>query len=237
MNDRALLLLLPLALFSTQDQEVEAVRYLPREIRGWSVQVEASLTDPDDALGREVLELLDHKLYDLGRVLPSAAVEKLQGVTIWMERDNERDPGGVYHPSAAWLRNNGYDPALAKCVQFGNAKNFIGWSFDQPWMVLHELAHAYHDQVLGKGNAVIAKAFQAATESGTYESVLRTSGRRERAYGLNNTDEYFAELSEAYFGTNDFYPFVRAELRECDPGGYAMVESLWGARRVKTSSK
>ena len=25
--------------------------------------------------------------------------------------------------------------------------------------------------------------------------------------------EYFAEASEAFFGTNDFYPFVRAELR------------------------
>jgi hypothetical protein len=41
-------------------------------------------------------------------------------------------------------------------------------------------------------------------------------------------DEYFAELSEAYFWVNDFYPFVRAELREHDPAGYAAVEAAWG---------
>ena len=31
--------------------------------------------------------------------------------------------------------------------------------------------------------------------------------------------EYFAELSEAYFGTNDFYPFVRGELQTTRPAG------------------
>ncbi len=39
--------------------------------------------------------------------------------------------------------------------------------------------------------------------------------------------EHFAEASEAFFGTNDFYPFVRAELRRHDPGMYALLEKLW----------
>ena len=50
---------------------------------------------------------------------------------------------------------------------------------------------------------------------------------RERAYGMNNPQEYFAELTEAYFGTNDFYPFVKPELAEHDAQGYAAIESLW----------
>ena len=29
---------------------------------------------------------------------------------------------------------------------------------------------------------------------------------------------YYAETSEAFFGTNDFYPYVRSELRRHDPG-------------------
>ncbi len=29
--------------------------------------------------------------------------------------------------------------------------------------------------------------------------------------------EYFAEGTEAYFYRNDFYPFVRAELKDHDP--------------------
>jgi hypothetical protein len=33
---------------------------------------------------------------------------------------------------------------------------------------------------------------------------------------------------EAYFGVNDFYPFVRAELKEHDPAGFALMETVWG---------
>ena len=42
--------------------------------------------------------------------------------------------------------------------------------------------------------------------------------------------EYFAECSEAYFGTNDFYPFVRSELRRHDPDAAALLGRLWGDR-------
>jgi hypothetical protein len=47
---------------------------------------------------------------------------------------------------------------------------------------------------------------------------------------MNNDQEYFAELSEAYFGTNDIYPFVRAEVREHDPEGYRMLRKVWGGK-------
>jgi hypothetical protein len=47
-------------------------------------------------------------------------------------------------------------------------------------------------------------------------------------YGLSNHKEYFAESTEAYFGVNDFYPFVRAELNEHDPAMYALLEKIWG---------
>ena len=40
--------------------------------------------------------------------------------------------------------------------------------------------------------------------------------------------EYFAELSEAYFGTNDFFPFVRAELKNHDPEACKLLRKLWG---------
>ena len=39
--------------------------------------------------------------------------------------------------------------------------------------------------------------------------------------------EYFAEASEAYFGENDFYPFVKAELKRHDPNLEAVVAELW----------
>ena len=55
----------------------------------------------------------------------------------------------------------------------------------------------------------------------------RGNGRRERHYALNNPKEYFAETTEAFFGVNDFYPFVRAELKEFDPAMFELLGEVW----------
>jgi tRNA U38,U39,U40 pseudouridine synthase TruA len=99
---------------------------------------------------------------------------------------------------------------------------------DQPMMVLHELAHAYHHQVLTRGNSDVLKAFENAVKSKKYEMVPYVRGQKLRAYALTNDTEYFAELTEAYFGRNDFYPFTREELKTFDPEGYALMERIWG---------
>ena len=99
---------------------------------------------------------------------------------------------------------------------------------EQPCMVLHELAHAYHFLVLGEKNPEIAAAYRQAVESGSYESVDYAGGGKRRAYALVNEKEYFAEISEAYFGRNDFYPFTRADLQRHDPVGYELLRRLWG---------
>ncbi len=58
----------------------------------------------------------------------------------------------------------------------------------------------------------IAAVWKAAVEEGLYDEVLYCHGIRKPAYAKNNPQEYFAELSEAWFGVNDFFPFVRAEV-------------------------
>jgi hypothetical protein len=45
---------------------------------------------------------------------------------------------------------------------------------------------------------------------------------------LTNEKEFFAEMSECYFGTNDFFPFVSAELKEAEPESYALLKDTWG---------
>jgi hypothetical protein len=96
-------------------------------------------------------------------------------------------------------------------------------------MVLHELAHGYHHQCLDDGynNAEVKAAFRGAMEARRYESVLRINGRDDRAYAATNPMEYFAEASEAFFGTNDFYPYVRSELRRHDPRMFDLLKRLW----------
>jgi hypothetical protein len=201
--------------------------YAPREIRGWTVLINSDLLSRDPPLAADCVTLLDAKLLDVERTVPAHALAKLKPVHIWLELNDRQFPGGAYHPSRQWLIENGFNPDKAKCVELGNARNFLSWSKEQPMMVLHELAHAYHDQVLGYDDADIAAAYQHAKRSGIYERVLRINGHVERAYAMNNDQEYFAELSEAYFGTNDFYPFVRAEVIEHDPEMARVLKEKW----------
>jgi len=39
--------------------------------------------------------------------------------------------------------------------------------------------------------------------------------------------EFFAEMTEAYFGVNDFFPFNRAELKEAEPEILALLSNIW----------
>jgi hypothetical protein len=97
-----------------------------------------------------------------------------------------------------------------------------------PWVVLHELAHAYHDQVLGFEEPRVKKIWEKFRDSGKYNSVLNSPGNRREHYGLKNQMEFFAEMTESYFGSNDFYPFVTGELKDTEPEIFALMEEIWG---------
>ncbi|MBN1846594.1 MAG: hypothetical protein JW810_12980 [Sedimentisphaerales bacterium] len=202
--------------------------YDERRIEGWLVRVNRELSLIHPELCEKVLRLLDQQLYQIARAVPAAALARLREMTIWVEYRDRQFACMCYHPSRAWLTENGYNPDKEKSVEIANAENFLKWTHDQPWMVLHELAHGYHHQVLGYENREIRRAYEAARKAGRYESVLHINGRRQRHYALNNDQEYFAEATEAYFGTNDFYPFVRAELKQHDPELFGLMEKLWG---------
>ncbi len=206
--------------------------HVVREIQGWSVHVDRALLEGElVALGDEALKLLDAKLLDVHSVLPARRVDELQQVPIWLDAEHPLE-SLQYHPDAGWLVAHGYDPRLEKAVHVPRARNFVDLvrSNRQPWVMLHELAHAWHDQVLGFDHPGIRAAWEAAQARGNYESVLHVSGKQRRHYALTNHKEFFAECSEAYFGTNDFYPFVRAELAQHDPGALEILEETWNAR-------
>jgi hypothetical protein len=206
-------------------------RYEVRTIEGWTVRVNPSLVHDDPPLAEATLSLLADQLRAIVRVVPAEAVAKLQKVVIWVERDEPHHPCMAYHPAEPWLSEHGMNPEKARCVEIANARNFLDWCRDQPWMVLHELAHAYHHQFVDQGyeNPEVSQAMAQARDGGRYDQVLHINGRTERHYALTNPMEYFAEGSEALFGTNDFYPFVRAEFFQFDPNGARVVRRLWGA--------
>ncbi|MFO0910459.1 MAG: hypothetical protein U0794_19295 [Isosphaeraceae bacterium] len=177
--------------------------------------------------------LLANRLYQIKHKVPRSAVKELQKVTIWVEEREPHHPCMAYHPDAGWLREHDMNPDKARCVEIANAANFLTWTREQPWMVLHELAHAYHHQTLDRGfeNPDVAGAYREARNAKTYETVLHWDGRETRHYATTNPMEYFAEATEAFFGANDFYPFVRAELKKHDPAVDVLLKKLWGGDR------
>lgn len=226
----ALIALLPAGASDADDPPsfVPTSEYAERRVEGWTVMVNRRLLAGEDAdLGREALRLLEVKLFDIRRAVPELACRELQAVPIWLGLDDGHAPCAEYHPSREWLAENGYNPDKARAVEIGNARRFLDWSKDQPSMILHELAHAYHDRVLGHDYPGIRAAYRRAVESKSYESVLRADGRRERAYALTDPQEFFAEATEARFGTNDFFPFVRAELNQHDPDLASLLDKVW----------
>ncbi len=225
----ALLLVTTVSLQASTTTYDPTDQYVVHNVRGWTVRVNQRLINHDPKLTEQTLELLDHQLYKMERRLPAQAIEKLRSVPIWVELEDKRHPCMCYHPSREWLSANGYNPEKAGSVEVANAATFLKWTLNQPYMVMHEFAHAYHHLVLpgGNDNEYVRRTYEAAKASGRYENVISITGREARHYAMTNQMEYFAELTESYFATNDFYPFVRPELKQFDPEGYAMIERLW----------
>ncbi|MBE3097303.1 MAG: hypothetical protein IMZ44_09270 [Planctomycetes bacterium] len=202
-----------------------------RTLEGWTVRVDDRLLQPpNEAIGKRSLQLLEAKLADIKSVVAADRLARLQAVTIVLDLTHGKLRPMQYHPSAAWLEGNGYARDLAKCVHIPVAAGFVNprHNSDQPWCILHELVHAYHDQVLGFDEPSLRKAYELFKESGHGDPVLRIGGQRAKHYALTNPKEFFAEMSEAYFGMNDFFPFNRAELKTAEPETYALIEAIWG---------
>lgn len=203
-----------------------------QHIEGWTVFVEPSLINgehPEE--GALALSMLANHLQRIKILVPEPQLKKMQTLEIWIEHDHPRLRSMQYHPSKQWLVTNGHDPRLARKVHITQARELYSREqlLKHPAVVLHELAHAYHDQFLGFDNPEIIAVYEAAREAGIYEDVLLYTGARVKHYGLTNQKEYFAEGTEAWFYRNDFYPFVRAELKEYDPALHALLKRIWEA--------
>ena len=204
-----------------------------RDVVGWRVLIHAALWPSQTVEKERVLGLLATQLGEIVRVVPAAAVAEMRKVPLYFSPEYEGiRPAAEYHPGAEWLRANGRDPAMARGVEFTNTRVFEAECRRMPAFALHELVHAYHDQVLGFDHVGVEAAYQKAKAAGIYEKVDQkdAEGRKHqtRAYALTNAKEYFAEGSEAYFSTNDFFPHTRAELERHDPVLYALLTQIWG---------
>ncbi len=216
-----------------EPRAVEPVRFDPvvKQIEGWTVHVDPQMLEGEHAVaGGRALTMLANHLQRIAILIPEDRLAKMRELEIWIEHHHPSLGAMQYHPNVGWLKSHGHDPRLAKKVHITRAASLLSrhQMIKHPAVILHELAHAYHDRHLGFNDPRFIKAYQKAKQSGSYEKVLLYTGRKVRHYALTDHKEYFAEGTEAYFYRNDFYPFVRAELKEHDPTLHDLLVEVWG---------
>ncbi len=214
------------------DKKAIRAKAQSRDISGWTLHIDRTLLADHTAETEKAVTLLRGQLDEIVRKVPAAAVAELRKVPLWFSPAYpDTRPRAEYHPGADWLRRHGRDAAMEKAVEFTNISIFETESRRMPNFALHELAHAYHDRVLGFDEPRIIAAYEKAKASGTYDKVARrdAEGRISHgpAYAMTDHKEYFAEGTEAYFSRNDFFPFTREELERHDPALAALLAEIW----------
>ena len=181
-------------------------RYYVQDILGWSVHIHPELVSDHPDLSTAALNLLQWHLSEIARTVQPSRLVFLKTVKIWLEYNSYTGNFAVYHPSATWLSQHDFNPDKADSAEICKARNFVNWAVpgDQPSVILHELAHAYHDQILTFNDPHILALFDQAVASGAYDSVPRNTGGFWKAYALTDHREYFAEGTEGFLGENDF---------------------------------
>ena len=215
--------------------------YEKTQVMGWDLYIEKSISK-DKALNAVILKEVREGIERFIKIVPSDAIKFLQTIPIWASneptypmRKNER---GVipFHRDKTWLRDHDLNPHMAPGVHIINPRaalldhKIFEWG---PMTMLHELAHAYHNVKLGLSNPDIRSAYGSAMARGLYLKVpdRKFKNKKVKAYAASNKEEYFAEVTEAYFGKNDWFPHNRKELKEYDPKAYLMVEKVWGVTK------
>jgi hypothetical protein len=203
------------------------IKHRELQIEGWPVHLDKELSAEEANAAQAFLQ---GELAKITRLIPTKHLPALQAIPLWVDKDVA--DRGQYHPGFYWMEGSGWHIEKYKAIHFGDLQRLLSYPRHQPMVVLHELSHGFHDQVLGFDHKGIEKAYLHARKAGLYEEVEHVNGRDVHAYAMTNEREYFAELTEAYFGVNDYFPFTRDELRSHDPLGYRMIESVWGVKTV-----
>ncbi|MBT4760584.1 MAG: hypothetical protein HOO06_02700 [Bdellovibrionaceae bacterium] len=212
--------------------------YADYNIQGWKVYIEDKLLG-QEALIDDLKTQLQNDLTNLVNIIPSSALKKIKQIPIWVSNEvnypfRPGEKGTIpFHQSAEWLDSKNLNPKMEHGVHIINpyevlyVHKIFSWG---PMTLLHELSHGYHTLFLKDDYLPVLKAYRLALASGKY---LQVPSRRNenilvKAYAATNVKEYFAEVTEAYFGINDWFPKTKLELSQYDPIGFGVVEEAWG---------
>lgn len=211
--------------------------YYARKIHGFNVLISRMAYDQSDEMDRRPIGYLETEFARIAELLPPDQLKVMARRPIWVEWDhtvprNVRTYGIYYGSLGESLAERGVDPRKAKCVCLLSLKTAYKLRTEGKsvrLVILHELAHAVHDQHLGgSDNTVITNAYEQAKARGLYSEVRHIDQTVGVGYAARNEAEYFAELTCAYLDRLDYTPVNRAELKEHDSVGYELMAGTYG---------
>ena len=218
-----------------ENPPVSSEDYERREVAGFTVLLNPMVAE-QTTLAEQLMESIELQISGLTAQLPASRMTELQKTFIWVELDDEPDKASIYHSSSDWIVASAGNKDKLGHIEIVNAGNFVKWSRDrQSSILLHEYIHAFHHKVLGVAHQAIIDAFEQAQLRRMYDQIEHSSGVVGPGYASLNPLEYFAEISEAYFVYNDYFPFNRTQLKAHDPIGHDLVEMLWLDRALNDS--
>ncbi|MCE9562714.1 MAG: hypothetical protein K8U57_11765 [Planctomycetes bacterium] len=212
--------------------------YKTHKIEGFTFLIsEEALAQDVSGYEKKPLEALQMECAALVKVLTPKTVELMRGMVIWVEWDEQVKLGNgrqgnslaVYMGGdAAQMVREGKHPLRAKTITIHSLKLLTQGR--QPkadrgdCVLLHEFAHAVHDQLIGNNNLAIKNAYQQAMERKLYD---------KDQYVATNDHEFFAELSCAYLDKLRYFPYNRADLKKHDPASFKVIEAAWAGAAKK----
>jgi hypothetical protein len=237
MSRVACLIVVSLAVGSSRGADEPPPGFSVRSMNGFRVFIHDDVAiQPPDRWGRNPLHVLEYEFEELHRVLPSRWLGFMRTVPVWVrwhapDRESPYTLARYFPYSKQGMRRLGLSEHIASSIELLSLKQLLEirspGSRNHQNLLLHELAHAVHHRLLGPESAEVKSAFQIAVDRKLYDMVAHRSGRLDRAYARTNDKEYFAELSCAYLDSCVFFPFNRADLKNHDPIGFALMEKVW----------
>ncbi len=211
-----------------------------KKIEGFTLFVDPETTKHEGDYKRPPSEVLQLELKLLSRILNPKALAAVKRLPFWVEWDEAPDIGNTrgtvlaYYLSADLMgaRRLGEHPLRAKTITICNLKTLT--SLHQPevdkgqCILLHEVAHAVHDQLIGYGNLEIVTAYQQAMVRKLYEPGL---------YAASSSKEFFAEMTCAYLDRLEYFPRNRGDLKKHDPLTFKLMDKFWSRAASAEAAK
>ncbi len=215
--------------------------YHEHQILGFTVYMSAQDTDDHPEKAEDMLWYVRSQLQKIIEVIPLSKVKLIRTVDIWVNDDYDEDDevcGLACYVQDGYTGDDFYEDRDGSAIIRDFEK-----PIDDAWccthgLILHEMAHALHDQFIKDGwdnsNIEVTYEVSKATKEYNDNQVMYPwwTNQTRKHYGMTNAREFFATMTETRFLWYRVYPFNIRDLYEHDQSAYWMVYSFWYAEVV-----